>query len=83
MKTLQLQAKEKDFTLEEYTDYIKGFPYQGTPLRVKYNGRDFEIFYVPIPPGQFARIEIAAASPFQLSGNNVDGVVVTLWRNPI
>lgn len=75
--------KEKDFTLEEYTDYLKGFPYQGTHLWVQYNGRDFEIFYVPIQPGQFARIEIPDPILFQLSGNNVDGVVVTLWGNPL
>ncbi len=76
-ETMQTNA----FTLEEYTDYVKQFPYQGGHLRFKRNRRDFEMFYVRIPEDTEAEIEIPDDLPYQVSGNNEDGVVVTLWRD--
>ena len=72
--------KERALTLEEYTDYLKQFPYQGDCLRFKRNQRDFEIFYVPIQDNKKAITEIPDNIPYQASGNNEDGVVVTLWK---
>ena len=69
---------ERGLTLEEYTDYVRQFPYEGRRLRFK-SSRDFEIFHVPI--GREAVIEIPEGIPYQASGNNADGVVVTLWRD--
>lgn len=71
--------RKKDLTLEEYIGYLKQFSYHGTHLRVKYNRQGFEIFYVPVGPDRLTCIEIPDRIPFQLSGNNEDGVVVTLW----
>lgn len=73
--------KERGLTLEEYTDYLKRFSYYGTPLRFRRDRRDFEIFYVPIPSEKEAVIEIPEEVPCQISGNNEDGIVVTLWRD--
>lgn len=75
--------KERALTLEEYTDYLKQFPYQGNHLRFKSNWRDFEIFYVPVQDDKEAIIEIPDNIPYQVSGNNEDGVVVTLWKNQL
>lgn len=72
---------DKGVTLEEYTEYIKQFPYHGDHLRAKYNGRDFTIFYITLQSKQTRQIEIPDNIPFQLSGNNEDGVVVTLWED--
>jgi D-alanyl-D-alanine dipeptidase/carboxypeptidase len=71
---------EKALTLEEYTDYLKGFSYEGIHLRFVQNGRDFETFYIPVLPGSEASAEIPDETPYQISGNNEDGVLVTLWR---
>lgn len=72
--------KERALTLEEYTDYLKQFPHQGAHMRLRRNGRDFEIFYVPVEHDKEAVIEIPDGVPYQASGNNEDGIVVTLWR---
>ena len=72
--------REKAFTLEEYTDYLKQFPYQENHLLFKSHWRDFEIFYVPVQENKDALIEIPEGIPYQVSGNNEDGVVLTLWR---
>ena len=73
--------REKAFTLENYTDYLKQFPYEGDHLRWKCNQRDFEIFYVPVRDNLNASVKISDGIPFQFSGNNEGGVVVTLWRD--
>lgn len=75
--------KEKEVTLEEYTDYLKQFPFQGNHLCFKSHWRDFEIFYVPIRGNQEAIVEIPDGIPYQISGNNEDGVVITLWREQL
>ncbi|HBI74394.1 MAG TPA: peptidase M15 [Lachnospiraceae bacterium] len=72
--------REKDFTLEEYTDYLKEFPYQGEHLRFRKKRYNFEVFHVPVPESREVMIEIPEDIPYQVSGNNEDGVVVTLWR---
>jgi len=70
-----------EFTLEEYTDCLKHFPFDGAHLRIKHDNYDFEIFHVPVEPGQEVEIELPDRIPFQVSGNNDDGFVVTLWRH--
>lgn len=73
-------VQEKSFTLEDYTGYLKQFPYVGDHFYFSRNRRDFEIFYVPISHSGEAIIEIADDIPYQVSGNNMDGVIITLWR---
>jgi D-alanyl-D-alanine dipeptidase/carboxypeptidase len=73
--------KKEELTLEEYTDYLKQFSYYGTHLHFKRHERDFEIFFVPIQSNKELVIDIPEGIPCQVSGNNEDGFVVTLWRN--
>lgn len=72
---------EKVFTLEKYTDYLKQYPCTGDHLRWKGTLWDFEIFYVPVRDNKNAFIEISDGIPVQVSGNNENGVVVTLWQD--
>jgi D-alanyl-D-alanine dipeptidase/carboxypeptidase len=73
----------KNFTLEEYTDYLKHFTYHNNRLHLKSHSRDFEIFYVSVQDTHEAIVEIPDDTPYQVSGNNVDGVVVTLWKTAL
>lgn len=70
--------RDEGLTLEEYTDYLGGFGYDGPHLRRQSQGRDFEIFYVPIPCTGGFEIEMPEEAAYDVSGNNVDGVIVTL-----
>jgi len=58
--------------LEEYTDYLKNFPFDGRHLVVDCAEGKFEIWYCP---GTAAYLPVE--EEFTVSGNNVDGVVVT------
>ena len=72
---------DRDMTLEEYTDWLRGFPEDGTHLWYQSAGRAFELCHVPAArlPGQEDRFPTGL--PLQCSGNNVDGAVVTIWRD--
>lgn len=65
--------------LEEYTDYLKRFAEPGQHLRVDSPRSLVEIYYAAFPDGE---PELTLALPdgalYEVSGNNVDGLVVTL-----
>jgi D-alanyl-D-alanine dipeptidase/carboxypeptidase len=71
--------RAKGLTLEAYTDYVKEFPYDGAHLEFCSTNRRFEIYHVPVFPDRPAEITIPARARCEISGNNVDGMVVTLW----
>lgn len=65
---------DNDLTLEEYSDFIKEY----TPEHpLVYNG--IEIYYVPAA-GESMEIRLPENALYQLSGNNVDGFIVTICR---
>lgn len=70
--------KEKNFVLEEYIEFIKLFPYEREHFITEISKQKVEIFYVK--PCTHRSIQVAEDSIYQISGNNVDGFIVTLWR---
>ncbi len=63
---------EKGLCLEEYTDYLKEFPFDGQHLAVDCGGEQYEIWYCA---GTAAYLP--DSGEYTVSGNNVDGIVVT------
>lgn len=63
---------EKGLCLEEYTDYLKEFPFDGQHLAVDWGGERYEIWYCA---GTAAYLP--DSGEYTVSGNNVDGIVVT------
>lgn len=72
--------KDKSFCLEEYTAYIRTFPYTGEHLKVEANGKKYEIYYVACAEGENAATDVPVPDglEYTVSGNNVDGFVVTV-----
>ncbi|MBO0959682.1 VanY-A/VanY-F/VanY-M family D-Ala-D-Ala carboxypeptidase [Neobacillus sp. MM2021_6] len=64
--------KEMNFVLEEYLDYLK----EKKRISINVNGEDYMIFYYQI--SQPTTIEIPTNHPYDISGNNIDGVIVTV-----
>lgn len=65
--------EQNGLCLEEYIDYLRQFEAGTQHLAVQYAGRSYEIYYapgtdVPVPEDQ----------SYTLSGNNVDGFIVTV-----
>ncbi|UYG95299.1 VanY-A/VanY-F/VanY-M family D-Ala-D-Ala carboxypeptidase [Cytobacillus firmus] len=66
--------KEKNFVLEEYLDYLK----EEKQISVSMNGEKYTITYYPIP--QTKTINIPDDSYYEISGNNMDGVFLTVYK---
>ena len=73
---------ENNFAYEEYIEYLKQFSANGEHLKYD-NGRTyFEIFYVQAKKAGSTKIILpyhtdGAAPAYEISGNNIDGFVVT------
>ena len=82
--------KSMNFCLEEYTDYIKSFTKdtyvltynKGTVSKVEYDidfDAEYMIYYVPCA-GEKTVITVPNFCEYEISGNNVDGYVVTVAK---
>lgn len=69
---------EQGMTLEEYTDYIRQFDSPVHPCCIRVDGRAVCVSYVPADRGQTA-VWVNETAPYCISGNNVDGFVLTQW----
>lgn len=72
---------EKGLTLEEYIDFLKKYPRDGKHLTTCRNGRTIEIFYAAAGTPETTTLVLPCKTLYQVSGNNSDGYIVTLWRN--
>ncbi|WP_181348043.1 D-alanyl-D-alanine carboxypeptidase family protein [Thalassobacillus sp. CUG 92003] len=61
---------EKNFVLEEYLTYLK----DKKELHINYEGTDYYISYY----GENEQIEVPANQAYEISGDNMDGVIVTV-----
>lgn len=70
--------RKEGLTLEEYINFTKLYPYSGKHLLMHNNRQDIEIFYVSANNGD-TTIMLPEKTVYQVSGNNTDGFIVTLW----
>ena len=69
---------QNQWVLEEYQAVLKQYTAQ-CPLRYTTKQVCFEIFYVEVKT-ETKEINLSKQDLYQISGNNMDGVVVTTWR---
>lgn len=65
--------KSKNFVLEEYMEYLK----EEKNISANVNGKQYEISYYPVTKS--TTIQVPADLRYEISGNNVDGVIVTVF----
>ena len=64
--------------MEEYIDLLRSYPYDGQHLGIQYfDGTTYEVYYVAAGRGN-TDVPVPQDQPYTLSGNNVDGFVVTV-----
>ena len=64
--------------LEEYIDYLKQFSFSKQHLNVEDDQHQrYQIYYVP-SDGQRTEIPVPKDNQYTISGNNVDGFLVTV-----
>lgn len=71
---------QNDLCLEEYLEFLKGYPYNGEHLKLTdYDGKIYEVFYYPADTINLTTmLPVPAALEYTVSGNNMDGFIVTV-----
>ncbi|CAM4091334.1 VanY-A/VanY-F/VanY-M family D-Ala-D-Ala carboxypeptidase [Lederbergia lenta] len=65
---------EKNLVLEEYLDYLK----EEQDISVNVNGEKYTVSYYPVSQG--LKIKVPVNHHYEISGNNMDGVIVTVYE---
>ena len=62
-----------DWVLAEYVEAIRDYT-ADEPMKVKYDGAEYEVFFT-----ENLEITVPSNAKYQISGNNVDGFIVTIY----
>ena len=63
--------------LEEYVELLRSYPYPERLLETRGGVYEADVGFA------FAKSKLELPdAPYQISGNNVDGYIYTLWRKP-
>ena len=71
---------DNSLILEEYIKLLKSYTLMGEHLFVTVGESEYEIYYVPATEG-VTEIYVPTDKPYSVSGNNVDGFIVTAQKN--
>ena len=74
-----LLLQRRGCALEQYLQLLRNFPQGGKHLRVQLGRRHFEIFYQQAASHGATVISLPGHLPYQISGDNDGGFIVTLW----
>lgn len=67
--------------LEEYIDLLRKYPYEGEHLEFSCESTDYEVYFVASHDGeQKTNIPVPNGIRYDISGNNVDGFIVTVYK---
>lgn len=69
---------ENKLCLEEYIDTVKNYTADGEHIKVSSDSKKYEIYYVPQNPSANTEISVPSDKSYTISGNNVDGFIVTV-----
>ncbi|MFJ8086672.1 VanY-A/VanY-F/VanY-M family D-Ala-D-Ala carboxypeptidase [Lysinibacillus sp. NPDC095746] len=67
--------QDMNLALEEYLDYLK----EEMSISVSVDGKKYTISYYPISQNETIDVEIPVDEHYEISGNNIDGVIVTTF----
>lgn len=71
---------ERGLTLEEYIVFLRRFSYGIKSYEYRKDGLDTAVSYLPAVSGTNTQINIDTEVSCSVSGNNVDGFIITEWR---
>lgn len=72
---------DQQLVLEEYIDYLKQYEFDKQHWHGIIQDYQIEIFYVPLHEQTSVAVEIPECLVYQVSGNNVDGCIITVWKS--
>ena len=71
--------KENNLCLEEYIELVKGYDFITGRLKINVGEKKYEVYYVPQnTANDTTEIHIEPNKNYTISGNNIDGFIVTV-----
>ncbi len=71
---------ENGLVLEEYIDLLYRYPYGEKQLEFSYGGVDYAVSFVELDDASEKVISLEEGTVYTLSGNNIDGVILTVIK---
>lgn len=71
--------QQLEMTLEEYHDFLKPYKYGINHFLYHVNSKKFEISYLEAAKGVETSFEVVDGAVCMVSGNNIDGFIITIW----
>lgn len=72
--------EKEQLTLEEYIAFTKQFPHGSKPYTTRVGASAVSVSYCPADAGIDQIAGVGTRKPCHISGNNVDGYILTEWR---
>ncbi|QHW35255.1 M15 family metallopeptidase [Paenibacillus rhizovicinus] len=73
--------ERQNWCFEEYIDALRSCTYDNDHLLFEDNHSFVDIYYIPADAGAYTTIPVVLCDRYLLSGNNVDGFIVTAFRD--
>lgn len=73
-----IYINDNNLCLEEYIDLVKNYTFDGEHLKVAGTDKNYEIYYVSADPSSNTDIPVPGDKTYSVSGNNIDGFIVTV-----
>lgn len=70
--------EEREFALEEYIEYLRGYN-QENPLIFESDSDRIKIFFIKLIDEEDVVLKFKDTEIYQISGNNIDGFIVSVW----
>lgn len=70
---------EKNFTLEEYHNFLRGYPNGDKRFEYRNGSQAFAVSYKKAVQGTDTILEVEGEITYSVSGNNFDGFILTEW----
>lgn len=71
---------EHEFVLEEYISFLRQFCYHVNPYIFQIGHQEIAVSYLKASR-DITEVKMEDSSVYSISGNNVDGFIITIWRN--
>lgn len=68
------------FVLEEYISFLRDYPYKKSPYLYTATDMHISVSYLEANNTDDTYFEIDDSIPYSVSGNNIDGFIITEWR---
>lgn len=73
-----IYMNENNMCLEEYIEFVKSYTYDTEHLKIAGPDKNYEVYYSAADPSADTEVHVPADKQYEVSGNNIDGFIITV-----